>query len=58
MSGTIVAIILIALIIGGALAYIINAKVKGKRCIGCPESATCSSCKNGACACSKNAKDK
>ena len=58
MSGTVVAIILIALIIGGALAYIIRAKKAGKKCIGCPESATCSSCKNGACACSKNAKDK
>ena len=49
MSGTFVAIILIVLIIGGALAYIINAKRKGKKCIGCPDSATCSSCGNCSC---------
>ena len=55
MGGTVVAIILVVLIVGGALAYIINAKRKGKKCIGCPESATCSSCKNHACA---NAKKK
>ncbi len=33
---------LIALIIGGAAAYIIRAKRKGRRCIGCPNSCSCS----------------
>ena len=34
----------IVLIIGGALFYIIKAKKSGKRCIGCPDSASCSKC--------------
>ncbi len=32
---------IIALIIGGAIAYIIKEKRSGKKCIGCPYSATC-----------------
>ena len=32
---------IIALIIGGALAYIIKAKKSGKKCIGCPDSCSC-----------------
>lgn len=33
----------IALVIGGALFYIIRAKKKGKKCIGCPSASTCPS---------------
>ena len=40
----------IALIIGGALAYIIKAKRSGKRCIGCPDGAACSQKCSGGCA--------
>ncbi len=40
--GEIFAIILIALIIVGALFYIIKAKKNGKKCIGCPYSNSCS----------------
>ena len=36
-----IAILAIVLIVGGATAYIIKAKKSGKRCIGCPDSATC-----------------
>nr|MBE6545028.1 hypothetical protein [Oscillospiraceae bacterium] len=43
MPGEIIAIIAILLIIGGAVAYIIKAKKSGQRCIGCPDSKTCSS---------------
>lgn len=32
---------IIALIIGAAVAYIIKAKKSGKRCIGCPDGASC-----------------
>ena len=40
----------ILLVVGGAAAYIIREKRKGKKCIGCPDSATCA----GAChACRK-----
>ena len=44
-AGEIIAIVISALILGGALAYIIKAKKSGKRCIGCPDSTSCS----GAC---------
>ncbi len=35
----------IALAIGIAVAYVIKAKKKGQKCIGCPHSKTCQSCK-------------
>ena len=37
----IIAIIAIVLIVGAATAYIIRAKKSGKKCIGCPDSASC-----------------
>ena len=48
----IIAIAAIALIIGGAVAYIIKAKKSGQKCIGCPDSKTCSgSCSGGCSSC-------
>ncbi len=44
----------ILLIVGSAGAYIIKAKKSGKKCIGCPDSDTCSTGKGscgGACSC-------
>ena len=46
MIGEIIAIGAVALIIGGAVAYIIKAKKSGKKCIGCP-SGGCSSNEGG-----------
>lgn len=47
---SIIAIIAIVLIIGGAIAYIIKAKKSGKKCIGCPDSGSCSTGKcSGTC---------
>jgi hypothetical protein len=43
----IIIIAVLALIIGGAAAYVIRAKKKGKKCIGCPYGGSCS----GSCAC-------
>ena len=43
MEGEIIAIIAVVLIVGGAVAYIIKAKKSGQKCIGCPDSKTCSS---------------
>ena len=40
----------IVLVVGGALAYIIRAKKKGQRCIGCPDGKSCS---GNCCSCSK-----
>lgn len=34
--------VILLLIIGGALAYIIKAKKRGEKCIGCPYSKECS----------------
>ena len=45
--GAIIAIALIVLIVGGAIAYIIYAKKSGKKCIGCPDGGSC----NGNCSC-------
>ena len=45
----IIILIAIVLIIGCAVAYIIKAKMSGKRCIGCPDSATCKSSCSGSC---------
>lgn len=36
-----IVIAIIALIIGGAVAYIVKAKKSGKKCIGCPDSCSC-----------------
>ena len=36
-----VVIALVALIVGGASYYIYRAKKCGKKCIGCPDSASC-----------------
>ncbi|MBQ8174928.1 MAG: FeoB-associated Cys-rich membrane protein [Clostridia bacterium] len=52
-----VVIAVIALIVGGAIAYIIKAKKSGKKCIGCPDSGSCSKgCSgcDGACNCGRD----
>ena len=56
--GDIIPIIIIVLIIGGAVFYIIKAKKSGRKCIGCPDSATCSKNKNGKCCCCSHNKNK
>ena len=38
----IIAVVAIALIVGGALTYIILAKKRGEKCVGCPYSKQCS----------------
>lgn len=61
-----VIIAVILLIVGGAVAYIVKAKKSGKKCIGCPDSASCaashtkcsgncSSCGGGCCEAKKSA---
>ena len=51
-AGEIIAIVAVVLIIGGAAAYIIKAKKSGKKCIGCPDSSSCSGKCSGCSACS------
>ncbi len=38
----IIVIATIVFILGGAIAYIVKAKKSGKKCIGCPDSCSCS----------------
>ena len=42
MWTNVIVIAIIALIIGGAVGYIIKAKKNGQKCIGCPYSSSCS----------------
>ena len=42
MGGEIIAVIIVLLIVGGAIAYIVKAKRSGQRCIGCPDGKACS----------------
>ena len=39
----------IGLIIGGAVGYIIKAKKRGAKCIGCPDSNSCAGSCSGEC---------
>ncbi len=41
MTANIIASIVLALIIGGAVAYIVKSKKSGRKCIGCPGGACC-----------------
>lgn len=51
----IIVIAVIVLIIGGAVLYIVKAKLNGQKCIGCPHSKTCKSGKNNEqCSCSSS----
>ena len=46
-----IVVVIIALIIGGAGAYIYKAKKKGQKCIGCPYAKNCG---KGGCGCDLN----
>ena len=48
---------IIVLIVGGASFYIIRAKKKGQRCIGCPDSKTCSGSCASCCGCQQPSED-
>ena len=49
-------ILVLALIVGGAAAYIIREKKRGVKCIGCPDGAACGAgrggCSGGCAGCS------
>lgn len=44
----VIAILIIAALLGGAITYIVKAKKKGVKCIGCPDAGTCSHSHNAA----------
>ena len=60
MGGNYLAIGLIFIIVGGAVAYIIKAKRSGQKCIGCPDSKNCSSgeCSAGCSGCNGSCANK
>ena len=43
-----IALLLLVLILGGAALYLLRAKKRGNKCIGCPHSATCPNRENNA----------
>ena len=54
--GEIIAIAIIAVIVGGAIFYVIKAKKSGKKCIGCPDGCSCNGSCGGSCS-TKQGKD-
>ena len=46
-------IALVLLIVGLAAGYVIKAKKKGHRCIGCPDGSKCSGSCSGGCGCNQ-----
>lgn len=46
MMANIIAVLVIILLVGAAVAYIVKAKKRGVKCIGCPDSGHCSAAKN------------
>ncbi|MBQ2729556.1 MAG: FeoB-associated Cys-rich membrane protein [Clostridia bacterium] len=48
---TVITVVIIAAILGFAIYYIVRSKKQGRKCIGCPDSASCPSAKNGCCSC-------
>ena len=51
--GDVIAIILIASIVGSAFFYLIKAKKKGQKCIGCPYASSCGKANKSMCNCSE-----
>ena len=49
----VILIIVLAVILGGAVAYIVRAKKRGAKCIGCPAAGSCGAKKGscGGCSC-------
>lgn len=46
MENAIIVVVLVA-ILGGAVAYIVRAKKRGVKCIGCPSGGSCGANKEG-----------
>ena len=54
MKNILLVLVLVA-VIGGAVFYIVRAKRKGVKCIGCPAAKTCGGdCKNGCGSCHRD----
>lgn len=49
----VIAVAVILLIVGGAVFYLVRAKKRGQKCIGCPYSKQC----GGSCSCNSKGKE-
>lgn len=49
--------VLLLVIVGSAVVYIVKAKKRGVKCIGCPSGSTCSHKCASCCGCSPESKD-
>lgn len=52
--GNVIATVLLLAVLGGAVAYIVKARKKGQKCIGCPGGCSCCPSqgeKNSCCSC-------
>lgn len=47
----IIALLVIVLVLGGAVFYIVKAKKRGVKCIGCPNGSTCGAKNCSGCSC-------
>ena len=58
MLETVIAVIVISLILGGAITYVVISKKRGKKCIGCPDNCACSAgnCSGGCGGCASQEK--
>ena len=54
----VILILVLALILGGAIAYIVKAKKMGRKCIGCPDSGGCSGSCSGCTGCGGSCQSK
>ncbi len=48
---TVIAVVVIVVIVALAVRYIYKAKKSGVKCVGCPDSKTCSANSCGSCSC-------
>ena len=55
---TVIVIIVLAAILGGAVAYIVKAKKSGVKCIGCPHGASCGKANKEGCCCGCSGEEK
>lgn len=59
----VIVVVILALVIGSALAYIIRERKKGIKCVGCPSGGQCAACRHMAeeeqscCGCSTETKE-
>ncbi len=45
MIETIIAALIVAAVVGGAIGYVVKQKKRGTTCIGCPHGGKCESCR-------------